>query len=157
LIIRLLPLALTSPAQPTRYRFINLLREEVKRHLQGSTGSGIGYRMAVVRRLLVILAVALVAASAASAAPARLSVISRDTFAVRGTGFQPGEHVLVVVVANGDRASKRLIAGIRGGFVTRFPSVQLGACPAYTVRATGAAGSRAVLKVMPECPQPLTP
>jgi hypothetical protein len=113
--------------------------------------------MTVVRRLLFVLAVALVAASAASAAPAKLSVISRDTFAVRGTSFHPGEHVLVVVVANGDRASKRLVAGIRGGFVARFPTIQLGACPAYTVRATGVQGSRAVLKVMPECPQPLTP
>jgi hypothetical protein len=114
--------------------------------------------MTLLRTLLLGLAVALVAASVALSAPARLTVVSGAPFAVRGTSFQPGEHVLVVVVSDGDRASKRLQAGAGGGFVARFPTVHLAAsCGAYLVRAIGNEGSRSVLRAMPECPQPLTP
>ena len=109
------------------------------------------------RSLLAILILALVAASAALAAPAKLAVIARAPFAVRGTSFHPGEHVLVVVVAKSGRASKRLVAGAGGGFVVRLRSVHIGSCGAYTVRATGNEGSHSALKVMPECPQPLAP
>ena len=109
------------------------------------------------RKLLLTLAVALVAASAALAAPAKLAVVSDGPFIVRGTSFHPGEHVLVVAITDGGRASKRLQAGTSGGFLTRFPSIHLASCGAYTVRATGDQGSRSTLRVMPECPQPLAP
>ena len=112
----------------------------------------------MLRRLMLSLAVALVAASAALAAPGKLAPLSAAPFAVRGTSFQPREHVLVVVASDGDHASKRLQAGAGGGFVARFPTIQVGSCAAYTVRATGDEGSHALLKVRPpECPQPLTP
>ena len=109
------------------------------------------------RSLLVILTVALVAASAALAAPAKLAVMNRAPLAVRGLSFHPGEHVLVTVISNGNRASKRLAAGTGGGFMARFPSMHIGSCAAYIVRATGDEGSHSALKVRPECPQPLTP
>jgi len=113
--------------------------------------------MTMRRKLVLAVIVALVATSAALAGPAKLTVVSRAQFAVRGTGFHPGEHVLVVVVSDGGRASKRLESGTGGGFMARFPSVHIASCGAYTVRATGDEGSRSVLRVMPECPQPLTP
>lgn len=108
------------------------------------------------RKLLITLALTLVTASAALAAPARLTVLSGASFAVRGTSFQAGEHILVIAIVNGERGSKRLAAGTGGGFVARFPTLHIGSCGAYTVRATGDRGSRSILRVMPECPQPLT-
>lgn len=111
----------------------------------------------MLRRLLLTLAAALTLASTATAAPARLTVTAVDPFTVRGSGFHPGERVLVVVVSGGDRASKRVVAGTTGRFVVRFPAVQLNSCAAYTVRTVGSEGSRAVARAMPECPQPLTP
>jgi hypothetical protein len=109
------------------------------------------------RCLLVLLTAALVAASAAVAAPARLVVMDRTPFAVRGMSFHPGEHVLVVLSAKGGSASKRLVAGTAGRFMARFPSMHVASCAAYMVRATGDEGSHSVLKVTPECPQPPAP
>jgi hypothetical protein len=109
------------------------------------------------RSLLVLLTAALVAASAALAAPARLVMVSKAPFAVHGSAFHPGEHVLVVVSSQGERASKRLRAGRGGGFTARFPSMVVASCAAYIVRATGNEGSHSALKAMPECPQPPTP
>lgn len=109
------------------------------------------------RSLLVMLTVALVAASAAFAAPARLAIMDRSPVAVRGSSFHPGEHVLVSFSSKGDRASKRLVAGAGGGFMARFPAMQIGTCAAYIVRATGDQGSHSALKVTPECPQPPSP
>ena len=111
----------------------------------------------MLRPLLLVLAIALVAASAAFAAPARLTVDPHAQFSVRGASFHPREHVVVVVLYNGERASKRLAAGSRGGFVALFPSIHVGSCGSYIVRATGDAGSHSALKVIPECPQPLAP
>jgi hypothetical protein len=114
--------------------------------------------MAMVRRLLFVFALALVAASAALAAPPRLTVMSGTQFSIRGWTFHPGEHVVVVLTANGENASKRVTAGSRGGFVARFPGFQIPACAVFRVRATGDEGSHATLRVSPpECPQPPTP
>ena len=111
----------------------------------------------MLRRLLLALAAALTLASAAGAAPAKLTVTSVDAFTVRGAAFHAGERVVVVVATGEQRASKQVTAGTAGRFVVRFPSIHLASCAAYTVRAVGSQGSRAGLKVMPECPQPLTP
>ncbi len=112
----------------------------------------------MLRQLVLSLAVALVAASAALAAPGKLAPLSAAPFAVRGMSFHPHERVLVVVASDDGHASKRLETGARGGFVARFPTIQIGSCAAYTVRATGDEGSHALLEVRPpECPQPLTP
>jgi hypothetical protein len=124
-----------------------------------SEGGGKGYNPSVLRALLLMLVVSLVAATAALAAPAKLTVVSHANaqFAVRGASFHPGEGVVVVVLYNGERASKRLAAGAGGGFVVRFPSIHVASCGTYIVRATGNAGSHSALRVIPECPQPLAP
>ena len=113
----------------------------------------------MLKRLVAVLAIVLVAAAAAAAGTGtgRLAILSKDPFAVRGTTFQPGEHVLVVVSAGDQHGSKRLTPGTRGGFVARFPSISVSGCAAFAVRASGDEGTRAVMRVMPECPQPLTP
>ena len=114
--------------------------------------------MTMLRRAALVLVVALVVVSAAVAGPGRLRVLPSTQFTVRGTAFQPGEHVLVVVTASEDGAVRRVTAGRGGGFVVRFPGVEVSACPGYRVRATGDKGTRALLNVrMPECPQPKQP
>jgi hypothetical protein len=113
--------------------------------------------MLMLRRLLFLLVLTLAAASAATAGPAKLTLMSSTQFAVRGSTFHPREHVLVVVSAKGEHASKRIAAGPAGGFVARFPTVDLPSCAAFIIRATGDEGSHAALKVVPECPQPATP
>jgi hypothetical protein len=107
---------------------------------------------------LVVVVLAAVVVSTAVAAPGRLRVMPTALLTVRGTGFQAGERVLVAVEANEEGASKRVTAGAGGGFTVRFPTVEVGACPGYSVRATGNEGTRALLSVRaPECPQPKQP
>jgi hypothetical protein len=114
--------------------------------------------MTVIGRVTLLVFLALVVASAAVAAPAKLRVTDVSLFTVRGTGFHAGEHVRVVVEANDAGASKRITAGAGGGFVARFPTVDVGSCPLYRVQATGDMGTRAALTVrQPECPQPKQP
>jgi hypothetical protein len=111
----------------------------------------------MLRRIGLVCVVALVGASVATAQPGKLNVMTGSQFAVRGTAFKPHERVLVVVTAAGQHGSTRLSAGPAGGFVARFPSIDVGSCASYTVRATGDRGSHAGLRVIPECPQPVTP
>jgi hypothetical protein len=107
---------------------------------------------------LVVVVLTAVVVSTAVAAPGRLRVMPTALLTVRGTGFQAGERVLVAVEANEEGASKRVTAGAGGGFTVRFPTVEVGACPGYSVRATGNEGTRALLSVRaPECPQPKQP
>jgi hypothetical protein len=108
-------------------------------------------------KLLVIFALALAFAATAAAATGRLAVVSTNGFAVRGTAFHPGEHVVVHVSAVGMTGSRRLTVGAGGSFVARFRAIVVPHCAAYTVSATGDKGSRAGLRVMPECPNGPTP
>ncbi len=112
----------------------------------------------MIRVLPIFLAAALIAASSAFALPPKLKVTSGAQFSVRGSRFQPLEHVVVSVTTSGGRQSRRLRAGPAGGFIVRFATVQISSCEAYSVRATGDEGSHSTLIVRPaECPQPLTP
>jgi len=114
--------------------------------------------MTVSARVSLVVILALVVVSAAVAAPGKLRVTDVSVFTVRGTGFHAGEHVRVVVDANDEAAAKRVTAGAAGAFVVRFPSVELGSCPIYRVRATGDMGTSAALTVrQPECAQPKQP
>ena len=73
-----------------------------------------------------------------------MRVIDRDPVVVRGLRFLPSERVTVrVAVRGGPRVAKTVRAGAGGGFTTRFASLSLGQCAAFTVSATGARGSRA--------------
>ena len=74
--------------------------------------------------------------------------------AFRGLGFKAHERVRVSVYA-GERATKRVAAGARGGFVVRFPSLDPNACAGFYASAVGSEGSRASFKRAPGmCPAP---
>jgi hypothetical protein len=110
------------------------------------------------RRLLPVLVLAALALPAGSAATSpKLMVTDRSPFTVKGAGFAPHEHIRVVVSANGASTTKWGTSSPGGGLSVQLPNVKLGRCPAYVVRAFGAKGSRALLRVMPECPQPFDP
>ena len=69
---------------------------------------------------------------------------------VRGTGFHPGERV-TLVVTTGSRVTRTVTAGVRGGFTVRMTSISVGTCAGYSVRAIGSMGSRATMRIIPEC------
>jgi hypothetical protein len=86
----------------------------------------------------------------ASTRTAHVSVLSIAPVSVRGNGFRANERVAVTVTANATR-TKRVIAGARGNFRITFRSFSIEFCVPYTVRAKGNRGSRAVLRVIPDC------
>jgi hypothetical protein len=100
------------------------------------------------RRLAVVL-VALAAAAPAVAAAPSLSLASRTPdLVVRGRSFRPHERVSVVA------ASLRAVvrASRAGAFVADLGSFTGSRCTGLVVRATGSAGSVAVLKLpRPAC------
>ena len=100
--------------------------------------------------VVLALAAAFAFGSHADTARPHLSVPDTAPFIVRGAGFRAGERVRVVVDAS-NHAVRTVTAGARGGLVARMPAVKLGSCPTFTVRAIGNRGSRASLKVVPEC------
>jgi hypothetical protein len=107
---------------------------------------------AVQRLLLVLTILAALAAPTASAAPRpALAVTDASPFTVRGARFHAGETVTVVAYAGG-RHVKRVVAGSTGAFVARFRGVSADVCDGWVVLAAGDRGSRAALKLLPECP-----
>jgi hypothetical protein len=108
---------------------------------------------------LLLAAVAL-AASVAALASARvatrptLRLMDASPVVFRGTGFKAHERVRVSVYA-GARATKRVEAGARGGFVARFSNLDPNACVGFSAVAVGNEGSRASFKRSPGvCPAP---
>lgn len=99
---------------------------------------------------IVVVAFGLVAAPA-GATVARLAVPDTAPLTVLGTHFKPHEHVRLSVVTSAGAGTRTLTAGEAGGFLTRFSAITLGTCASYTVRATGSLGSRAMIRVVPEC------
>ncbi len=107
------------------------------------------------RRALAVAAVLVSVASAAAAfaAPVRtafVAVSSLDPFTVHGARFQSGERVTVTAFANG-RHVRTVTASSAGAFAVAFRGVAVDRCAGYVVRAVGNRGSRAAIKVMPEC------
>ena len=109
---------------------------------------------------MAVLAFALVlafgAAPADTSARARVAVVDKAPFTVRGSGFKPAERVALVVAVK-SRWERSVVASSTGSFVARFTGPTIKACTAYSVRASGNRGSLAVLKVLPECPAPPQP
>ena len=97
--------------------------------------------------VLALAGVLAAGAPAASSAPA-LRVCSFAPFSVRGTHFQPSEHVRVTL---GSRAAHvmRVHATAHGTFVATFQGVTAQRCDGYFVRALGSKGSVAVLRTHP--------
>jgi hypothetical protein len=102
-----------------------------------------------------VAAVVLVVLGLAVATP-RLHVVSTSPLVVRGNGFHASERVRIEVTGS-VRATRTVTATPDGTFGARFPTLTIGHCSAYAGRAFGSEGSRAVLRVQPECPAPLTP
>ena len=104
------------------------------------------------RAIAAVVLVLVLALPTAAAPPTRALLELRATapLTVRGTGFAPRETVTLTVV--GPRVRGAIVARAkRNGTLTgRFPRIRIGRCAAFTVRAVGFAGSRAIL-VVPGC------
>jgi hypothetical protein len=97
-----------------------------------------------------LAALSLPVAAGASGSSAHVSITTFSPFTVHGTGFRAYERVRVTVAARTTQW-KTVTATRRGRFTTTFTRVAVGHCGMYTVRATGNRGSKALLRVMPEC------
>jgi len=110
-----------------------------------------------VKRLLILVLIGLTTASAAAAGSARIRIVDASPLTVRGSGFVAHERVRVTVDAE-TSATRRVLTGSAGGFVARFPAITFGYCTAFVIRAVGANGETAVVRIAaPECAQPPTP
>ena len=117
-------------------------------------GRGHTVRVKLVGLLLAAAALAVPVASARTTMRPTLRLMDASPVAFRGTGFKPHEHVRVSVYA-GDRATKRVVAGVRGRFVVRFSGLDPNACAGFGAVAVGSDGSRATFKRAPGmCPAP---
>jgi hypothetical protein len=106
--------------------------------------------------LIVLVTLALAAAASASAVRPRLAVTDEHPFTVRGSSFEPSEHVRLTVYA-GNRFVRSVVATAHGTFVVRFRTARGDSCTGYAVSAVGNKGSRASLKLVRECPPPAEP
>jgi hypothetical protein len=79
-----------------------------------------------------------------------LAVTDTRPFEVRGSGFEPGERVQVLLAMNGSQRWQRTVASRAGVFTVTFP-VSLGACSRFTMHAFGSKGTRA--RILPRRPQ----
>jgi hypothetical protein len=106
-------------------------------------------------RVAVLLAAAALAAPAAAGPPTRLTLVRRTPVTVDGTGFRHLERVSVRLVAPGVDRTRRRRATRSGRLTVRF-GVVVDRCSGLSVIASGAAGSRAVLRsrAQPLCPPP---
>jgi len=73
---------------------------------------------------------------------------------LRGAGFQPREHVRLVIVAGTTRTVRKVVATRLGRFTVPLQD-DANACVGFAARATGNKGSRATFKRAPgQCPVP---
>jgi hypothetical protein len=101
----------------------------------------------------VVLALVLtVPAWGASPRRPSLELRSIDPVVVTGRGFASGEPVLLTARAGNTGRAVPVVAKRDGTFKARF-RLNLGPCARLTVRAVGTRGSRAILKVDPDCPK----
>ena len=71
---------------------------------------------------------------------------------LRGTGFQPREHVRVVVVSGTIHSVRRVVATRLGRFAVRLQD-DVNACVGFSATAVGSKGTRATYKRAPgQCP-----
>ena len=106
------------------------------------------------KALVLGLALALALAGGSTAAlrlQASLRIVRLEPVTVRGVHFRAGERIQVTLIAQ-TRRLRRAVASPTGSFTVRFADTSLDPCSAFLVRAIGSGGSRALLKVQPECP-----
>jgi hypothetical protein len=103
--------------------------------------------------VVVLCSAAALAQTAVGAQRATLRLVD-DTApaALRGAGFQPGEHVRVVVVSGTTRSVRKAVATRLGRFVLPLHD-DVNACVGFSASAVGSKGTRATLKRAPgQCP-----
>ncbi|MGI9110844.1 MAG: hypothetical protein ACR2GT_01365 [Gaiellaceae bacterium] len=89
-----------------------------------------------------------------------LVLADRSPLTVAGRGFESGERIVVKVAGDGMERRRTIVADRLGRFTARWAGAVLPECRPYTVSATGARGSRAMLRrvqIPPACgiaPQP---
>jgi hypothetical protein len=108
----------------------------------------------MLRRIaLVGAAVLLIGLPARGATPAKLKVLDLAPVRVAGEGFRAGEAT-TVFLSQPRNAQRRARASKTGTFVVVFRSVNVDRCNSgVLVRAVGARGSRATVKLVPRlCP-----
>ena len=108
--------------------------------------------------LVVTIAVAIAAAAGligrsahAGVTSAQLRLTGTQPFSVRGVGFRKAERVSVVLrLATGTTWTQATTASrSSGAFNAVFTAAKVGHCTGFSVRATGRAGSTAVLRRVP--------
>jgi hypothetical protein len=110
-------------------------------------------------RVASLIAAALVIAALAGVAPAAssrptLRIAVELPLAVGGSSFHARELVRVTAVGTFGRRSRSVRATLAGRFVVRFAGLSGDPCTLRMVTATGAAGSRALLRLPPGvCPE----
>jgi hypothetical protein len=71
---------------------------------------------------------------------------------LRGVGFQPREHVRLVIVSGATRSVRKLVATRFGRFVVRLKA-DMNACQGFSATALGSKGTKVTLKRAPgQCP-----
>jgi hypothetical protein len=102
--------------------------------------------------------VAVVVASPSGATPRpSLRIDEQQPLAVVGSAFHPRELVRVQAIGVFGTRAVSVRATRIGRFVARFPSLSADPCRLRFVKATGAHGSRAVLRLPPGACQPEGP
>lgn len=83
-------------------------------------------------------------------APAQLRLTGTQPISVRGLAFRPAERVnLVLRLTTNATWRQSTTASHTGAFDVAFTAAKVGHCTGFTVRATGLAGSTAVLRRVP--------
>jgi hypothetical protein len=96
-------------------------------------------------------AVLLPLSAAASTRKATVFLVSRSPATVTGTGFRSHERVVVTISS---RSLRRAIvmSTARGALRVVFKRYSFTYCEPYELRAKGNKGSRAFVRVIPDCP-----
>lgn len=87
-------------------------------------------------------------------AKATLRVMDKQPLVVRGTGFRPGERVLVLAAAR-RHGDERVVATATGSFVARF-DFAVPRCARVWIRAIGSRGTQAsyLTRIARDCQPP---
>jgi len=101
-------------------------------------------------------AVSLVLGGTAAGGTARLGkahlvVVDQTPLIVQGSGFAPSARVRLAATTTAGRAVRTVVTSLRGTLRVRFPTISLPGCAMFSIRATSAAGTLVVLRIVPEC------
>jgi hypothetical protein len=107
-------------------------------------------RMRTLAAFAAVLVLAGVGSAAVTCTPT-LQMTSRTPLTVQGLNFKAREHVTVTVAAKSTK-QKGAVATPAGTFRIAFDDVSVGRCGEFVIRARGARGSTALLKLpLPAC------